>query len=313
MSRKIGAAFVMAAGLGTRLRPLTEVLPKPLIPIFGRPLMTFAFDHLASVGVERFVVNTHHLPQAFEAAFPDGQYQDCPVELVHEPVRLETGGGIKNAQPFLEGGPFFVYSGDILTDVDLQDLIDVHFAAGNDVTLALRKTGFRSGIRVVGGQISALRHESGTHDFANVSVWNPGAFERLESGRAGSFVPVLERWIADGGRIGGVELAGGEWFNIGSRREYLEVHGILDRGDWVPSCGLRNAGFTKIHPSANVANDAVVAGFSSIGAGVEVGARALLEDCIVWPGAKIASDAKLVRCIVFSGSAVGGNLIDRDL
>src|SRR5712671_5929205 len=107
----ITQAFVLGAGLGLRLRPLTEDLPKPLVPIFGKPLITFAFDHLAAAGVRSFVVNTHHLPGHFETLFADRAYRDLFVRLTHEPVLLETGGGIKNAQPWLGTKPFFVYSG----------------------------------------------------------------------------------------------------------------------------------------------------------------------------------------------------------
>src|ERR1700745_3874933 len=99
--KSITQAFVLAAGLGTRLRPLTEDLPKPLIPIFQKPLITFAFDHLIGLGVTTFIVNTPHRPERFREAFPDGNYRNFPIELVHEPVRLETGGGIKNVEKLL--------------------------------------------------------------------------------------------------------------------------------------------------------------------------------------------------------------------
>src|SRR5256885_231460 len=119
----ITQAFVLGAGLGTRLRPLTDDLPKPLVPIFQKPLITFAFDHLAAAGVTSFVVNTHHLPAQFREQFVHGCYDDHPVALLHEPDRLETGGGIKNAQARLNTEPFIVYSGDLLTDIPLAPLI----------------------------------------------------------------------------------------------------------------------------------------------------------------------------------------------
>src|SRR5438105_6479538 len=96
----ITQAFVLAAGLGKRLRPLTDSVPKPLIPIFQKPLITFALDHLIAAGVNSFVINTHKLADQFSEYFHNGEYAGCPVELVHEPELLETGGGIKNAQAF---------------------------------------------------------------------------------------------------------------------------------------------------------------------------------------------------------------------
>src|SRR5215469_13592196 len=128
VSMRIAQAFVLGAGLGTRLRPLTDDLPKPLIPIFNKPLITFALDHLIAAGVESFVINTHHLPDRFADSLGQGNYRGYPLTLVHEPILLETGGGIKNAESLLSKTPtFFVYSGDILTDLPLTPLIDEHF------------------------------------------------------------------------------------------------------------------------------------------------------------------------------------------
>src|SRR5438477_4498557 len=137
----IKQAFVLGAGLGTRLRPLSEDLPKPLMPIFQKPLISFALDHLLGLGIESFVINTHHRAGQFEAFFAEGMYAGRPVRLVHEPEILETGGGIKNVEPYLGDEPFVVYSGDILTDFDLEPLLEEHFRRENDVTLGLRETG----------------------------------------------------------------------------------------------------------------------------------------------------------------------------
>src|SRR5437870_11941031 len=95
--RSITQAFVLGAGLGTRLRPLTEYLPKPLIPIFQKPLVTFALDHLIDVGVNRFVINTHRHPELFQHFFAAREYAGFSTTLVHEPDLLESGGGIKYA------------------------------------------------------------------------------------------------------------------------------------------------------------------------------------------------------------------------
>src|SRR5262249_40888150 len=126
----IAQAFVLGAGLGTRLRPLTNELPKPLVPIFGKPLITFAFDHLFAAGVGSFVINTHHLSECFQDSLGENSYRKAPIRLLHEPVLLETGGGIKNAEPHLTEENFFVYSGDILTDLPLAPLMDEHFRGG---------------------------------------------------------------------------------------------------------------------------------------------------------------------------------------
>src|SRR5256886_15079772 len=120
----ITQAFVLGAGLGKRLRPLTDELPKPLVPIFQKPLITFALDHLIDLGIESFIINTHRLPEAFDAEFAESRYRDRLIKLVNEPVLLETGGGIKNIEAELGNEPFVTYSGDVLTDIPVQPLID---------------------------------------------------------------------------------------------------------------------------------------------------------------------------------------------
>ncbi len=113
----IKQAFVLGAGLGTRLRPLTEELPKPLVPIFQKPLITFALDHLIDLGIGKIFINTHRLPEMFAAAFPENLYLGRELTFVNEPVLLDTGGGIKNIERQLGREPFITYSGDVLTDV----------------------------------------------------------------------------------------------------------------------------------------------------------------------------------------------------
>jgi mannose-1-phosphate guanylyltransferase len=303
-------AFVLGAGLGTRLRPLTEDVPKPLIPIFQKPLITFALDHLIESGVERFIINTHRRPQSFEHVFPENNYAGHSVKLVNELVLLDTGGGLKNVQSLLGTQPFIVYSGDILTDVDLEPLIEEHFRLLNDVTLGLRRdTGLGAGVVARNRRIVAISNESNptdNFDYANVSVWNPEIFRRIPSNRKVSFIPIIAEWIRQSGRIGGVVLDDGKWFNIGSRIEYLEVHRAILRERWEPHY-VKTPGWSEpIAASARVDQSSQVRGCSVVGADCQVGAGAILEDSILWPGSQIASRSELYGCIVRSHKKVSG-------
>lgn len=302
-------AFVLGAGLGTRLRPLTAARPKPLMPVFGKPLITFALDHLRSIGVGSFIINTHHLPGQFEDFFASGDYSGSPVKLVHEPELLETGGGIKNAGTWIGNDPFIVYSGDILTDIDIGALVAEHFRCKNDVTLALRKTGLASGVAFRDGRVLDIGGKHGLpgeFDFANISVWNASIYGRIPAGRKISFVPVLNEWIGQGGRIGGVVLGERQWFNIGSRAEYLAVHRFIAEKSWKPAY-VNTPGWPVRHgPGSTIAPSAQISAATAIGAGAIVGAGAVLEDCIVWENAEIASGASLRNCIVTAGRRVEG-------
>jgi mannose-1-phosphate guanylyltransferase len=310
-------AFVLAAGLGTRLRPLTDELPKPLIPIFQKPLVTFALDHLISVGVNRFVINTHRHPELFQSFFATGEYAGFPTTLVHEPDLLETGGGIKNVEGILGKKPFIVYSGDILTDVALEPLITEHFHSGNDVTLGLRRnTGLGAGVvmrdrRIV--EISKKSNPEENFDYANISVWNQEIFARIPASRKISFIPILIDWINQGGRIGGIALDDGNWFNIGSRKEYLEVHRTILRENWKPDFVKTREWPERKASSAIVDPGAQLCGCTVVGQNCHVGANATLNDTILWPDAEIASQSRLEACIVRSRKKVTGIHHDIDI
>src|SRR6266446_2044189 len=311
----IAQAFVLGAGLGTRLRPLTDDLPKPLIPIFQKPLITFALDHLLSLGVQSFVINTHHRSERFADVFggadgPQGaavykppsflvrrfvnrrslsakaplpnSYRGYEITLRHEPVLLGTGGGIKNVEDLLQTEPFIVYSGDLLTDFSLEPLIDEHFRKGNDATLALRKTGLGTDVALKNGRIVDIENKyghAGEYDFANVSIWNSKVFQRIPPAQTVSFIPIVADWIGQGGKVGGVVLDDGKWFNIGSRAEYLEVHRIIQQERWKPGYVSSVAEWpVQIAADAVVDPSARLSGFYSVGARCCIGAAASLEN-----------------------------------
>ncbi len=307
---QITQAFVLAAGLGNRLRPLTDELPKPLIPIFQKPLITFALDHLIAAGVQSFVINTHRLPNLFHEFFPENAYDGHSVAIAHEPDLLETGGGIKNVEGILGKEPFIVYSGDILTDVALEPLIAEHFRAGNDVTLGLRRnTGLGAGVVMRDGRVVEISTKSDpkeNFDYANISVWNPEIFGRIPATRKISFIPILIDWINHGGTIGGLAVDDGKWFNIGSRAQYLEVHRKILRDDWKPYYVKVRDWPERIAKSAAVDVSAELRGCSVVGGDCRVGAEVILEDTILWPGAQIASQSHLQGCIVRSQKKASG-------
>jgi mannose-1-phosphate guanylyltransferase len=315
--KEITQAFVLAAGLGTRLRPLTEDLPKPLIPIFQKPLITFGLDHLLAAGVESFVINTHRLPALFERLFPERSYAGRPLKLVNEPVLLETGGGIKNVERDLGTKPFIIYSGDILTDADLAPLIDEHFRSGNDVTLGLRRnTGLGAGVVMRANRIVAISRESNpaeNFDYANISVWNPQIFRRIPRDQKISFIPILIDWIGQGGKIGGQEVSDGKWFNIGSRKEYLDVHRAIATEQWNPPYVTTPDWTRPVAKSAQADQSIQLRGCSVVGPDCHVGASVILEDTILWPGSQIASRSNLRGCIVRSGRKAEGTHSNEDI
>lgn len=317
-------AFVLGAGLGTRLRPLTDTLPKPLVPVGRRPLITFAFDHLiADLGVGRFVVNTHHLPDAYPAAFPEGSYRGRPIAFRHEPVLLETAGGIGNVADLLPAdAPFIVYNGDILTDLPLGPLLDAHRASDAEVTLALR-TG-RPGepchlaFDPATGRVLDIRNLLGTgaptpYVFAGIYVVSPAFLARIPRGEKLSVIPLWLETLRRREPLGGVVLDDGEWRDLGTRGELLRVHRDLHGGLAFPRYGAPDPDWlTWTDPTASVDPTARVLGASAVGAGARVGAGAMIEDTLLWPGAEVTPGARLSRCIVRTGQRAAGKHAEAD-
>ena len=175
-------AFVLGAGLGTRLKTLTERRPKPLIPIHGKPLITFVFDQLIAAGIGEIVVNSHHCHEEYERAFPDGIYRGARLIFEYEPVLLETAGGIKNVERHMGGEAFLVYNGDVLTNVPVEKAIEHHQCSGNEVTMVLRSRGEPLHVTLENGRVVDIADRLGV---AGTAVFFHGDL----CGRAGVFTP----------------------------------------------------------------------------------------------------------------------------
>jgi len=304
-------AFVLGAGLGTRLRTLTAQLPKPLLPVCNRPLITRAFAHLRTAGVSRFVVNTHWQAQAYGEAFPGGHWEGHPVAFSNEsPEVLETAGGLKHAQKLLPGEePFWVYNGDILSTLPLQEAWEAHRRAGNEVTLVLRsKDGpLQVSLERASGRVLDLGcrlqpNRPAEYLFTGIYLVEPGFLQRIPAGEKRSVVPVFLDMIRQGARLGGVVVDGGEWWDLGTREQVLAVHGAfaVEGAPGVAACAAVDASSRLL-------------GATAVGAGAVVEAGAVLEDTIVWEGARILEGSKLRRCIVTRGAVVSGTHPDADL
>jgi NDP-sugar pyrophosphorylase family protein len=131
-------AMILAAGLGTRLRPLTTTVPKALVPVAGRPLIEYSLLFLRSQGITEVIINLHHLGEKIRGALGDGSLYGMRLFYSPENPILETGGGIKNAQAFLDGDTFVVMNCDTILDLNLQETLEYHRQKQAIATLVLR-------------------------------------------------------------------------------------------------------------------------------------------------------------------------------
>lgn len=299
-------AFILGAGLGTRLRPLTDRLPKPLVPLFHRPLAEWAMTSCTRAGIHRFAINTHHLPDAWNA------FVDCPghppddVSLFHEPILLETGGGLKNIGPWIGDEAVLVHNGDIFSTLPLDALIAAHEASGLPVTLALRSAGSDADKRVALDdsltRVTDLRHSlgiaKGTHVFSGIYCVNPGFLDLIPPGEVVSVIPAFLELVKQN-QLGAIVLDDGVWLDLGDRDSYLQAHHDLDLAP-------------AIHPDAVVETGAIVEN-SIVGPGAVISSGAVVRDSVIWPGGRVSGSAMIERCIVFSGDEAHGVHRNADL
>lgn len=232
--RRFKTAFILGAGLGMRLLPLTERCPKPLLEIGGRPIITYAMDHLLKIGVERFIVNIHHLPETYLEKFPDGRWRGKPILFRHEPTLLDTAGGLKNIEDLLgEDEAILCYNGDIITDLPLERLLEAHEKERPEVTLVLRSKGPLLNVDInERGEICDIRQTLGTLGtqrclFAGIYAVETSILDYLERGRVESVIPFFLRRIGQRpGSIRGVLIDEGEWNEIGTVESYEALRAL---------------------------------------------------------------------------------------
>lgn len=313
----IPPAFVLGAGLGTRLRPLTNRWPKPLVPLAHRPLIHWAFRHLArDLRVPRFIVNTHHLPEAYDRAFPDSRWEDRPIRFQHEPTLLDTGGGVANIRDLLAPDEdLILYNGDIFTTIPLAPLMHHHMRSRPEATLLLRKGGPLCNVACHAGpghpapvlDIRGLRGvEAPLLQFTGIALLSPELLRTLpEAGTIFSLIPFLVERLAKGGRIDGVCADDAVWLDLGTWPELLRAHRIIAEKRGIPAAaGLCAA--PRIHPGACVPPGALD-DLSWAGPGVVVARSARVRRSVLLEGARIARDAQLDGCLVAPGQIVEGS------
>lgn len=284
-------AFILGAGLGTRLAPLTYILPKPLMPVFQKPLIHHTMDHYIRQGVDEFFVNISCLELMWERAFPEREYGGCPVHFSQEPKEpLDSGGGVKKILPRVrQDEPLLVHNGDILMDLPLDELRDIHLRGGYEVTLALRSVDGKKnvGFDSASGRVTDMRHalgvDPGSWSFAGIYMMNPGIAGLFPSEARFSIVPVWLELIRQG-KVGGAVFDWVGWHEIGSPAAYLEA--VLE----MPSRD-------RIHASAVIDAEAEVSEDCMVGQGAVLPAGCVLEDCLVWPRTHV-EPGTYCRCIL---------------
>lgn len=237
----IHRAMVLAAGRGTRLAPLTDRLPKSLMPVAGRPMLAHILDFLRAGGIDEVVINLHHLGHLIEEAIGDGSRFGLRVRYSWEPEILDTGGGIKRAEPLLAGEPFVVANGDSLLELPLRTLLEYHARRAGIITMAVRSSPEAERLGLVELDIDdRVRRVAGRPDeplgiplrgfmFPGLHVFDPRVFDWMDSGVAfGVIRETYPRLLRAGEPVYGF-ISDARWLNIDTPESLVAAGDILSR------------------------------------------------------------------------------------
>ncbi len=283
--------MIVAAGQGTRLRPLTDLRPKPALPVRGIPLIAYTLALLRHHGVREVVVNLHHHPEALRETAERWCPEDLELHFSPEPQLLDTGGGIRRVARFLQGSdPCLLLGGDMILDADLGALVRRHQEERRAVTLLLREDPRAPRFGTIGvdreGRVRRIagRFDLGGSERAGVYVWaNVVSAAALDTLPEREVFSHLDDWLAPrlaaGARDVVAEVATADaclWEPVGTPAEYLEANlRPVALSYWPGGDARARASGTRFE------GDVV------IGSGAELGVGARLRRAVVWDGEKV--------------------------
>ncbi|MDY6794631.1 MAG: NDP-sugar synthase [Actinomycetota bacterium] len=321
-------AVILVGGQGTRLRPLTLTVPKPMLPLMNRPFLEFQVQLCLRHGISDIIMSTAYLPEVFEEHFGDGSGLGAKMTYVTEDEPLDTCGAVKNVEEYIKG-PFLVFNGDILTDLDLTNLIAYHREKGSKATISLTRVEDPTAYGLVpldrSGRINEFLEkpswEQVVTDLINAGtyVMEPELLDRVPRGERYSFERQLfPQLLEDGVPMYGF-ATDAYWMDIGTPAKYLQAHyDILGRmipfdfaGDEIkPSVWAEEGaeispeasvfGPTIIGSGCRIAPHAIVSSRCVLGPDCELGEGVHAEGVVMHSGCKVGEESVLSRCVISS-------------
>jgi mannose-1-phosphate guanylyltransferase len=298
-------AMLVTAGFGTRLAPLTDLLPKPAVPLANRPTVWFALDHLRRLGLREFVLNTHHLARELEAEVRAVAAPDLRLSFVHEPEILGTGGGVRNAWQPQAGETFLIMNGKLLFAPDIAAALRLHRESGAIATMIVSAVASgdplgaieydRAGrVRRLLGQPAQITSPLTAAMYTGVSLLDARAHRDLPE-RGCLIREAYRHWIDRGEQVMAF-VDPGSFRDVGmSHWHYWEANMALLGGEvrWpgiAPDAeGALCASDVRLGDDARVRQ-------SAVGSGAQIAPGVTVERCVIWPQARVERD--LDSCVV---------------
>ena len=323
-------AVILVGGKGTRLRPLTNATPKPMLPVAGAPFLEHLPARIKEAGMKHVVLGTSFKAEVFEEHFGDGSDLGLEIEYVVEDEPLGTGGGIRNVAGHLRHDRAMVFNGDVLGGTDLGEVLRTHVEQEADVTLHLLRVSDPRAFGCVptdsNGRVTAFleKTEDPPTDQINAGsyVFNRNIIEEIPTGRPVSVErEVFPALLEQSKRVFG-HVDQSYWRDMGTPADFVRGSSDLVRGI-APSPLIQGRhGEALVDESSAIAGGALLLGGTVIGRGTEIGAGvridtsvvldgvqieagATLERCVVAPGARIGARAHLVDCVIGEGAVIG--------
>jgi NDP-sugar pyrophosphorylase family protein len=296
MNQKPRKAILLAAGFGTRIQPLSYDLPKPMMPIWGKPAILRMIHLLRRFGVTEVLVNIHHNPGPIFDFFQTRTVKGMKLELSFEPEILGTGGALRKASWFFDEEPFWIANSDIVANVSPVPFLKEFDQTRPMAVLWLHPTEGPRTVEMENNKITIFRSSRpgtrGTYTFCGLQLVSPAILDFLPPAGFSSVIDAYSAAIAHGKRISGITVKGSFWRDIGSLEQYVEVHRAL--------AARRRSGSKPRHSGTRIR------GFASVGDGVLVEPGARISDSVIWDGAHIGRDADLRGAVIARDTNVNG-------
>lgn len=328
-------ALFLAGGMGTRLKPLTDHLPKPMVPIMGKPLLERSIEELKRCGAEGVILSTGYRANCIEEHFDGKRDSGLPIQYVCEDIPLGTGGAIKNCEEYFDD-TFLIFNSDILCNVNLKDLIRFHKHMGADVTIATTRVSNPSAYGVIefnsDGYATSFTEkpkpgeEKSDSINAGIYVFEPKILDLIPARKVVSIekdiFPVL---VKKGYKIA-VYRESSYWIDIGTPEKYMQAHEDIFSG----LCRVQENDFSRykvfgynnvqIHSTARVIGPVWFGKNVRIGANVTIGPNVVtgnnfetgrgctIQDSVIWNEVSVGSGVNISRSVVTSGCRIGSGI-----
>jgi mannose-1-phosphate guanylyltransferase len=286
-------AMILAAGLGTRLQPLTFHLPKPLFPVLNRPLLQRLLDQLEDAGFGKIVINCFHLAHLMKETVSSYKARAEIVSLV-EPSLLGTGGALRNALPHIsQNDPLLVINGDVATDLDPARVLNLHQHHGAVASLVVHKREPWNNVAVIDEKVSGFNYSGpDAMAFTGISILEPELIRTIPEDCPSSLIDTFKAVIDKGGRLQALRadhISGHYiWEDIGSPAGYLAAHKVL-------FAGKNNR--CLVGQGTELPGDLIWKDWVSIGHRVGLGSGVILCRSVIWEGSDVPSGAVLEDCV----------------